>query len=146
MQTLLTLLNITMRYSNIIYTKVLDQHKLKTMLHMIIEGLKKSNIDQVDLLFGWYWGKEYRNEIPVKTKVDDLITEINKPIDLNLGKLGSDDVSIIVTEMEMEFLFCHDGDIHFSFNQTNELAEYIISYWESESIIHTVKKLKGDNR
>lgn len=131
-----------MHYSNIIYSKVLDHHRSTLMLDQLVKHLVENDIQQVQIIFGWNWIDEYKDRVSHNVRVHDLIKEVNKAEHLGLGQLGSDDVSINLPGMETIILFCHDGDIHLSFNKTNELVNSIISGWEAEQVIHTAYKSK----
>ena len=126
-----------MDYTNTVFTRTLNVPEFKTEFDSIIKTLEQNHIDNVEILFGWAWGNDYKNWIPFQIKVSDIVSEIDKPQKQSLGQFRHDDIFITLTEWEIEFLFCHESDIHLSFNDANEITASIIDTWNSKEIIHS---------
>ena len=125
-----------MDYTNTFLTRILNEFEFKTEFDRIIKILEQNQIDEVEILFGWAWGNEYKDWVPFRTKVIDIVSEIDKPQQQKLGQLGNDDIFITIPELEIEFLFCHELDVHLSFNSDNKIVSSVIDSWVSEQIIH----------
>ena len=132
-----------MDYSNTIITRILNDEEYKLELNIVIDILRQNHIDKIDLLFGVAWGNEYKDWTPFTIGVDEIINEVDKAQKLNVGQLRNDDLYIILTEMELEFLFCHESDIHISFNYANDIVTSIINKWDTKQLSHSTKTRNG---
>jgi hypothetical protein len=119
-------------YKNEIVTRVLSKVAFKTEFDSIINLLGRNHIDQVEILFGYAWGNEYRDWIPFEIKLADIVAEIDKPQMQNLGQLGRDDFYIILPKLEMAFLFCHERDIHLLYNFHHTIVSAVTDRWNAQ--------------
>ena len=100
-----------------------------------INLLERHNIKNVEILFGFAWGNEYQNWTPYIVDVSSIESEISKAEALKVGFIGDDDFYITHEGYEIEILFCHECDIHLSFNQSNEIVNDILKDWQEKNII-----------
>ena len=126
-----------MDFLNKTFTKILDEKTFKQELSHTIEILSDNKIHLVDILFGVAWGNEYHNWTPFTVPTTEIKFEIDKAEALKVGKFGDDDFYISIADLEIEMLFCHERDIHLSFNKYNSLVHDIIKSWETKNIIQT---------
>ena len=129
-----------MKYTYTIFTKVLAETEYKNWLSEIIEILKNNDIHEVEILFGVAWGNEYKDWTPFKVDVEEIVNEIKEAEKMNVGRFSHDDFFIMVSEIEVEILFCHECDMHLSFNDQNRVVSAIINEWEINRIIHVRKE------
>lgn len=132
-----------MDYTNTFFTRILNEFEFKTEFDCIIKTLEQNHVGEVEILFGWAWGNDYKDWIPFPTKVTNIVSEIDKPQKQNLEQLGNDDIFITLPKLKIEFLFCHERDIHLSFNNANEIVSSVIGSWESKEIIHSKRNNNG---
>ena len=123
-----------MDYTITFFTRILSKFEFKTEFDRIIKTLEQNHVDEVELLFGWAWGNDYKDWTPFQTKVTDIELELEKPQKQNFGQFGNDDIFIRLPELEIEFLFCHESDIHLSFNNANEIVSSVINSWDLKKL------------
>ncbi len=133
---LVTLLYFVMDYRNKIFTVILDSSNLKSELNEIIDLIENNGIINVEILFGWSWGNDYKNWTPFVVDVKEICKEINKVEELRIGNFGDNDFFIALKDLEIEILFCHESDIHLSFNYQNAITLEIINSWSLKKIIN----------
>jgi hypothetical protein len=131
-----------MNFLHTTFTSILDEVNFNQELLNTIKLLTDNKIEFVDILFGAAWGNAYRNWTPHRIKTADIKLEIDKAQDLKVGKFGDDDLFIIIPQLEIEILFCHERDIHLSFNTFSPLVNEMAKLWETKSI---VQKQQPDN-
>ncbi|MBX7153029.1 hypothetical protein K1X84_15485 [bacterium] len=127
-----------MNYTQTIYSKTLNQLELRFELTRLIQVLCKNRIMKIELLFGFAWGNEYRDWEALEISPNDISTEIEKAELTKLGALGKDDVFITIESLETQVVFCHESDIHISFNITNDLVSEIRNIWQNNNIINVI--------
>ncbi len=85
------------------------------------------------MLFGVAWGFDYypENEWPYESvKLASLVSIVSEVEQRDIGRLSKDDLFIKVGGLE--FLFCHESDIHISFEATNPVIEHFYARWLAE--------------
>ncbi|HEY4287802.1 MAG TPA: hypothetical protein VGN00_11940 [Puia sp.] len=128
------------QYKNIIYTKQLSREECKTCLAEIINILRVTQILEIEMLFGFAWGTDYKDWTPFKVPIDNIMTELDKAEKSGAGSFFNDDTFFNFPELDCEILFCHEYDIHLEFDQPNMVVNTIIEAWKKRDIIHLVKK------
>ena len=76
----------------------------------------------------------YHNWIPFQISVADIKSEIEKAENIRVGRLGDDDFYIILQDLEVEILLCHERDVHVSFNKNNSITTDITKTWKERNI------------
>ena len=92
---------------------------------------------EVKLLFGYAWGNEYKNWTPFQISLKEIANEIKRAEDSGFGTFGDDNLHLLIDSENIEILFCHEMDIHLSFNETNKLIANILRNWKEKGIYLT---------
>lgn len=115
-----------MEFSKAIISKELKEDVLYDELDRIVKVLGHQGIKELTLKFGYAWQGEYEwKELPVKP--DEVRQLVAKAEAEEKGAFGSDDVHLMLTDLEIHF--CHHGDIHLLFNKKNKIVEMIVVGW-----------------
>jgi hypothetical protein len=77
------------------------------------------------MLFGWAWGNDYKNWTPFTTTVEEIAGEIDKANKSGSGSFYDDDTVLYLNHLTTEILFCHEHDIHLSYNEANPIVNSI---------------------
>ncbi len=125
-----------------IHTDILDRLTILEELNILIDILLEHGLTKVSYFLGWPWALEYypgntwdEEEIAL-TGIREKIFEIES---LNIGKIGDNDFYISSNDIEIKF--CHEGDIHLSWIESDELAQVILTKWRDKGFeIYTVSK------
>ena len=67
-----------MDYRNTIFTRQLDNMELEICCNEILDILKNNKVIEMELLFGFAWGNEYKDWKPFIVAVEGIIDEIDK--------------------------------------------------------------------
>ncbi len=124
-----------MDFKTTILTKVLEEDNYREQLTSIVNILDNHGFATAEILFGVAWGNEYRDWVPFNVAVSAIESEIAKAEDLKVGKLGDDDFYVTLGSEELEILFCHERDVHLSFNQNSKLVEDILNSWREKGLL-----------
>lgn len=127
-------------YKNIVYTKRLSREDYEACLYEIINILKANKIREVEMLFGFAWGNDYKNWTPFIVATDDILIEIDKAEKSGAGDFFNDDTFFTLPNLGCEILFCHEYDIHLEFDQSNVVVNAITVAWNSKDMIHRVQE------
>lgn len=123
----------------IVYTTVMDEEAFLLHVERIITMLKKNNVSEIEILFGWAWEEEW---IPIQTTVNDFYSQI-KIREQSSGKgLHGNDVFLKMEVLNTEIIFCHESDIHIEFNAKNDVVSKILDSWLSEGIVQSALRNK----
>jgi hypothetical protein len=125
------------------FTKILDEKSFKQELANTIGILNNNEIHFVKILFGVAWGNTYHDWTPFQVETTEINSEIKKAEALKVGRLGDDDFYIIIADFETEILFCHERDVHLSFNKYNSFVTDLTKSWETHDIIQTQRTKNG---
>ncbi len=125
----------TRQYKNILYSRQLSRQECKNCLDEIIEILKTRKVLEIEMMFGFAWGNEYKEWTPFTVSPDEITIEIDKAEKSGTGSFYNDDTFLYLRELHSEILFCHEYDIHLEFDQPNEVVNDIIEAWKSKNII-----------
>lgn len=87
-------------------------------------------------MFGFAWGNEYYgNERwdDVLVPLSALTDEVRRVEEAGFGTLGSDDLYLKIAsqEVELQFRFCNDSDIHIEYDQRSQTTEFFYQRWLS---------------
>lgn len=80
-------------------------------------------------VLGFAWGNQYYpgDWLQEETPLEDLAAKIRRIELSGLGRIGSDDLYVYVAGVE--FLFCHEGDIHLEFEVPSEVTTHFFGRW-----------------
>lgn len=122
-----------MDYERQILTYPLNERQIKEELQFFCDYLQENNYLSCEVLFGFAWGTEfYGNQdwdyISIPTK--NLIEQVSQLKQKGMGSLGRDDLCVRVAELPYEFQFCHESDIHISFNRSGAFIEFFYERWK----------------
>ena len=113
-----------------VVTSILEENQVRAELRYLIEHFFKSGDESCDVLFGWAWGNDYypgNNWRYESVKLSSLESKISEVEQRNIGGLAHDDVFVKVGGIE--FQFCHESDIHISFEARNPETEHFFERW-----------------
>ena len=68
----------TRQYKNILYSRQLSRQECKNCLDEIIEILKTRKVLEIEMMFGFAWGNEYKEWTPFIVSPDEITIEIDK--------------------------------------------------------------------
>jgi hypothetical protein len=88
------------------------------------------------LLFGFAWGNEYKEWTPFEVNIDSIQEEISIAEKKSDGRFGSDDFHIFCLSIPIEILFCHEGDIHLRYNESNAVLTDIVNLCRRKDLLH----------
>jgi len=132
-------------YKNIVYSKQLFREDCKICLFEIIDTLKANEILEIEILFGFAWGNEYKDWTPFIVPTDNIVLGLDKAEKSGAGSFFNDDTFFYLKELDCEILFCHEYDIHLEFDHSNMVVNTIIEGWKRRDMIHLMqKKIKFD--
>ncbi|MDR3678908.1 MAG: hypothetical protein P4L41_03005 [Flavipsychrobacter sp.] len=129
-----------MAYKYVVHTEIMDAKNFLNEVEVVITVLKKNAIEQVDMLYGWSWG-DWK---PFKIGVSDIVSHIKKQEYTTQKGFVGNDVYLVLTNPEIEVLFCHEEDIHISFSEANKITDDIIDGWKGKRLMHSVKENDED--
>jgi hypothetical protein len=128
------------QYKNTVYTKQLSREDCKTCLAEIIGILRANKVLEIEMLFGFAWGNDYKDWTPFIVSTTDIMIELDKAEKSGAGSFFNDDTFFCMPAWDCEVLFCHEYDIHLEFDRSNVIVAAIIEAWKSKDIIHLVKE------
>jgi hypothetical protein len=81
------------------------------------------------VLFGFAWGNEYYpgDWLEEETALSALVQKVQAVEESGLGRLGRDDLYSKISGLE--FLLCHESDLHLKFEKTTEDVEHFYNRW-----------------
>lgn len=91
---------------------------------------------EIEMMFGWAWGNEYKDWTPFMVSTNDIATEIDKAEQSGAGNFYNDDTFFYLKEWHCQILFCHEFDIHLDFDENNNLVDDIIGRWKKKRILN----------
>ena len=115
-----------------IRTGLLNIEQLKTELETVIARFNSKNVQQVTVMYGFDCEldqAELYKEITID--VSDINAFIKCSESEGIYKFGDNDFYISVKPLDMEFLFCHESDVHFT-SSDNEIFAQIKQEWQNE--------------
>lgn len=122
-----------MEWKNEIVTQTLPVESIWVDLRGLIQRLEKYDIGSIEVLFGFAWGNYFLNWQPLNISPRSLEKEIRKAEEQEAGELGDHDLFITVKEFDLHIQYCHESDIHLSYNETNIFVEETVNSWENSS-------------
>jgi hypothetical protein len=60
----------------------------------------------------------------------DLVREVHRVEAAGLGRLGTDDLFIRISNVTPKFHFCNDSDIHIRFEEPDQISEFFQLRWK----------------
>src|SRR5260370_25660787 len=67
----------SIKFKHIIYTKQLSREDCKNCLGEIIAILKANQVPEIEILFGFAWGNDYKDWMPFLVSTDEIMIEID---------------------------------------------------------------------
>jgi hypothetical protein len=123
-----------MNYTNAVFTRKLNELEYKSCLLEIIDILKCEKVLEIEIMFGFAWGNEYKDWTPFTVSLDNIMTQIDEA-EKKTGTFFEEDTFLYLHDITTGILFCHEHDIHLDYNETNKIVAAIISAWETKNII-----------
>ncbi|HLA60801.1 MAG TPA: hypothetical protein VK626_01025 [Nitrospiraceae bacterium] len=120
---------------------------IKEELRYLANYLGAHNHKTCEVLFGFAWGIEYypdKDWTYLEFQIEKLVEEVEQVETLGRDRLGDHDLFIRLPKTGLEFLFCHHCDIHLTFEERNEIADFFNQRWDSLGF-NPEERLKPDN-
>lgn len=98
-----------------------------------LDELEAAGIPAVRIMFGFAWGN-YVYEGPWKEEIcspSEIRARIEKLENEKLGRIGDDDFYISVPGSNLERLYCHEADIHYSSDESAAEIQKAKNEWLS---------------
>ena len=132
-----------------IITGILEEDRIRQELRYLIDYFSERGHESCEILFGFAWGNDYYpgNEWPpVSVTFLNLESTISDVEQRNIGRLSTDDLFLTVDGLE--FLFCHESDIHLSFETATPVIEHFYERWRMQEFqpsewLHNTSKGHG---
>ena len=117
-----------------ILTYPMEPDQIRQELTYLADYLQKHGHAHCSVLFGHEWGISYYGNNHwdyEELRTADLTQRILTVESSGIGKIGADDLLITVPDLAAEFKFCHESDIHISFEEPSEIIEHFYSRWKT---------------
>ena len=117
-----------------IVTHHIDSSQMKEELAFLTEYFIGKGFEACELLFGSAWGMDYYDTNQwdyEKVPLTKLVEKVEAVEASGLGHLGSDDLFIKLQGYPFEFRFCHESDLHISFDEPGDIPEFFYERWKS---------------
>ena len=115
-----------------IRTHPLTAEQVRGELRYFVEYFRGIGKEDWEILFGYAWGTEYYpgNEWAYESiELVDLERKVSEVESSGTGVLSRDD--LFVRTEGLEFRFCHESDLHISFDQSTADVENFYDRWAS---------------
>jgi hypothetical protein len=113
-----------------ITTSILEEEQVRDELQYLIKYFSEKGFESCEILFGSFWGIYYYpgdKWYDETVKLSELEAKISEVEQLDIGSLSNDNLFVRVGGLE--FLFCHESDIHILFKTTNSDVEHFYERW-----------------
>ncbi len=117
-----------------ILTFPIERIQIQEELKFFVEYFTKKGLLYCQVLVGSAWGMDYHttpNWNYDNSILSELLDKVKYLEDKDYGRLGSDDLFLKFENLQIEFLFCNDSDIHIKFTETSEIIESFYERWKS---------------
>jgi hypothetical protein len=114
-----------------VLTYPLSEQQMREELAHVVEFYLAKSATTCRVLFGYAWGNDYyltKEWLEEEVALNNLIAKVAKVEATGVGRIGSDDLFLQVDDLE--FLFCHDSDIHISFIEHHPEMEHFYQRWK----------------
>ena len=122
-----------------VFTTILSNEDLRSTLKQLLDIMAKLSTEEVDIMFGFAWGLEYKDWTPFRVQTSAVLMEIQKAEELKVGSLGHDDFHLIFDDLQTEIIICHESDIHLNYNTENNLTSNMMNYFDSRNLVAHIK-------
>jgi len=124
-----------------VVTHTITHTQIRKELKFFVDYFTGNDFKTCQVLFGYAWGLEYypgKEWEYEELELQKLLSKIQELEKEKLGEIGFDDIFVQINDLE--FRFCHDMDIHLSFNEVTADVEYFFSHWKDSGFEPTVWK------
>lgn len=129
----------TVEYAETIVTGILSRSQVKQDMEALVDRCARLGVEQVQVLFGFAWGADYRDWQTVTMPPSELPQEVQAAEAATHGALGADDLWI-ESRGAWRVQYCHEGDIHISYSGPSPFVQDSIESWRAKGWLGTVKK------
>lgn len=114
-----------------IFAGFFNREQFLVELKYISNYLATRGYEYCEILFGAGWGTLYypNDWLYEKVTFSEMFKKINT-LEEEFGRIGEDDFYIKIIDSTIEFLLCHEGDIHLSFDEDSEITEHFFLRWK----------------
>lgn len=114
-----------------IFAGFFNREQMLEELNYITKYLATRGYEYCEILFGAGWGALYypNDWLYEKVTFPEMFEKINT-LEEELGSIGEDDFYIKIIDSTIEFLLCHEEDIHLSFDESSDITEHFYNHWK----------------
>lgn len=116
-----------------VVTRILAKPEAERELEYLVEYYTEKGEQNCKVLFGFAWGNDYYpgKEWPEEEiSITELPRKVKSVEETGIGNIGGDDLFVYVGGLE--FLFCHESDIHIIFSSHVPEIEHFFSRWVTQ--------------
>ena len=114
---------------------MMDDRYFLAEMDIVLKQLLKNNVTNVEMYFGWSWG----DWTSFDADATNIMSEVEK-YKSRENEFPGNDVYIVIKEIEVQLLFCHERDIHLSYNNHSALTLDILRSWNDRNLIHFIRR------
>lgn len=118
-----------------IITTVIGRDALRAELVFLTASLPAWGISECSVLFGFAWGNEYypgNTWDYIRLPAEAVQGEVERVEAIGSGSLGDDDLFVFLPEFGTEFRFCHEEDLHLSYDAPSDLSVFFLRRWSDK--------------
>ena len=119
-----------------ILTYPLESSQIKAELSFFCVYFHDLEHESCEWCLGWPWASDYYESKGIRWDYDtiafkDLTGKMDEIEREGFGAIGYGSLFIKIPSVHPEFHFCHDQDIHISFDEPGDITEFFYQRWKS---------------
>jgi len=114
---------------------LLAKDQYKSELDFLISYFQQNNVKSVEILFGFFWGNFFGDWDTIIVSPDNITNTISKAEKETGEQFYENDLFIENSKENLSIHFCHEGDIHLSFEGENQLVDTLLERWQELGIL-----------
>lgn len=124
-----------MEYREMLTTPVLGRKVLLDDLHAFVDRCARFGVQELQVLFGFAWGNEHGGWESIVSSPSGILEQVQQAEREGAGALGSDDLWITGDGGAWRLQYCHEGDIHFGYEEPSAVVEEHLAEWRRKGWI-----------
>ncbi|MES2704417.1 MAG: hypothetical protein V4649_17385 [Bacteroidota bacterium] len=122
----------------IVFTPMMEEDEFLAECRLIVDVLLTHEVNEVEMFFGTSWGDWQ----PFSTVAAKIWDNIRMQETTSGSSFPGHDVYITVLDRNIEFVFCHECDVHIEFDEADDIVRETVSRWRKHDMVHCVKRDK----